>query len=266
MIKPAPRRVFHFLTAVFFFTLLGAPTAQGVVRVEPSKFVFTLQPGARITDAIKVTNTQDTEVEFTAVVYDWTLDPEGRLVTFSAGERPDTLDGLIKFNPRRFKLAPGESQYVRFTLTAPKSGSWLERRGIIFFEESRPSPETVGSAMVFQVGTTVYLSFTETVYSCRLLGVKVEPTPQGQPTTLLGLVNDGQGHIRYQVAYEITGEDGTPYAAWTSGEQLILPDSQCLLTLPIEAELAAGNYQLSLKLSFAGTTETLSSVVPFTIP
>ncbi|NLM37224.1 MAG: hypothetical protein GX202_03745 [Firmicutes bacterium] len=266
MIKPAPRRVLLFLTAAFVFMLLGAQTVQGVARVEPSKFVFTLEPGTRITDAIKVTNTQDTEVEFTAVVYDWTLDPQGRLVTFSAGERPDTLDGLIKFNPRRFKLAPGQSQYVRFTITAPKNGNWLERRGIIFFEESRPSPETVGSTMIFQVGTTVYLSFTETLYSFRLLGVKIEPTPQGRPVALLGLANDGQAHIRYQVAYEITGEDGTPSTAWTSGEQLILPDSQCLLTVPIETELPPGNYQLSVRLSFSGTTQTLSSVVPFTIP
>ena len=266
MIRPAQRQVFIFLTVLFLCNLLFAPSALGVARVEPSKFLFTLQPGARVTDAIKVTNTQETEVEFTAVIYDWSIDSEGRLITFRAGERADTLDGLIKFNPRRFKLAPGQSQYVRFTLTAPKSGDWSERRGIIFFEESRPAPDTVGSMMVFQVGTTVYLAFTETVYSFRLLGVKVEPTPQGQPTALLGLANEGQAHIRYQVAYQITGEDGTPYAENTTGEQLILPDSRTLLTLPFSVELPAGNYRLSLKLSFTGTTETISSEVPFTIP
>lgn len=266
MFRSVQRRGLIFLTAAFLWALSFAPAALGVARVEPSKFLFTLQPGARITDAIKVTNTQETEVEFTAVIYDWTLDAAGRLVTFRAGERADTLDGLIKFNPRRFKLGPGQSQYVRFTLTAPKSGDWLERRGIIFFEENQPSPDTMGSTVVFQVGTTVYLSFTETVHSFRLLGVKVEPTPQGQPTIMLGLANEGQAHIRYQVAYQINGEDGTLYADGNGGEQLILPASQGLLALPINAELPTGNYQLSLKLSFSGTTETLAPVVPFTIP
>lgn len=266
MFKPTQRQVFICLTVAICCALLCAPAAQGVARVEPSKFIFTLPPEGRITDAIKVTNTRDTEVEFTAVIYDWTLDQEGRLVTFRAGERADTLDGLIKFNPRRFKLAPGQSQYVRFTLTAPKSGDWLERRGIIFFEESRPSSDPLGSTMVFQVGTTVYLSFTETVHSFRLLGVKVEATPHGPPAILLGVANEGQAHIRYQIAYQISGEDGTPYAEGAGDEQLILPDSRGLLTLPIQADLPAGNYRLSLNLSFAGTTETLTSEVPFTIP
>lgn len=266
MSRPASRYGLLFLSVLFFCCLLFTPAVQGVARVEPSKFLFTLQPGARITDAIKVTNTQETEVEFTAVVYDWTLDHQDRLVTFPLGERADTLDGLIKFNPRRFKLAPGESQYVRFTLTAPKTGDWLERRGIIFFEESRPATDPVGSTMVFQVGTTVYLSFTETVHSIRLLGAKVEPTPHGEPTVLLALANEGQAHIRYHVAYQITGKDGTPYTENTSGEQLILPGSKRLLAFPLDAELSAGNYRLLLKLSFIGTTESLTSVVPFAIP
>ena len=75
---------------------------------------------------------------------------------------------------------------------------------------------------------------------------------------MLGLANEGQAHIRYQVAYQINGEDGTLYADGNGGEQLILPASQGLLALPINAELPAGNYQLSLKLSFSGTTETLA--------
>ena len=209
MFKPTQRQVFICLTVAICCACLR-PAAQGVARVEPSKFILHCRRAGSPTRSKSPTPRYGGGI--TAVIYDWTLDQEGRLVTFRAGERADTLDGLIKFNPRRFKLAPGQSQYVRFTLTAPKSGDWLERRGIIFFEESRPSSDPLGSTMVFQVGTTVYLSFTETVHSFRLLGVKVEATPHGPPAILLGVANEGQAHIRYQIAYQISGEDGTPYA------------------------------------------------------
>ena len=267
MFSATKPKVSSLLITAFLCFLVLSPVAQGVARVEPSKFLFTLQPGERITDAIKITNTQETEVEFTAVVYDWTLDSQDRLLTFAAGARADTLDGLIKFNPRRFKLGPGQSQYVRFTLTAPRTGDWLERRGIIFFEESRPAlANAVGSTVVIQVGTTVYLSFSETLHSFHLYGVNFERTEEGLPTVVLDLANEGQAHIRYQVTYQITGEDGSLYHEAASEEQLILPASRRVLPLPLPIELPTGDYQVSLRLSFAGTTETLVTTVPFTMP
>ncbi len=255
------------LVTIALALVLFASSVYGIARVEPSKFLFTLKPGERITEAIKVTNTQATAAEYTAVIYDWTLDDEDHLVTFPTGERADTLAGLIKFNPRRFKLEPGQSQYVRFTLTAPKDGDWLERRGIIFFEEIRP-PEAnaVGSTVVIQVGATVYLSFTETVNSFRAYGLKIETGEEGPPVLLLDLANEGQGHIRYQVTYRITGEDGRLFAEFTSEEQLILPSSRRVVNFPFATTPPAGNYRLAANISFTGTTQTLSTVVPFSIP
>ncbi|HHT48710.1 MAG TPA: hypothetical protein GXZ98_05390 [Firmicutes bacterium] len=264
--RSQPKFLCRLVTVALALTLL-ASNVHGVARVEPSKFLFTLEPGERITDAIKVTNTQATAAEYTAVIYDWTLDDEGRLVTSPAGKRADTLAGLIKFNPRRFKLEPGQSQYVRFTLTAPKDGDWLERRGIIFFEESRP-PEVnaVGSTVVIQVGATVYLSFTETVNSFRAYGLKIQTGAEGPPALLLDLANEGQAHIRYQVTYRITGENGGLLEENACGEQLILPVSRRLVSFPFTNTLPTGDYQIEVKISFSGTNQILSRVVPFSIP
>lgn len=267
MFKPVQPRFFHRLAAAAMILALSAANVHGVARVEPSKFLFTLKPGERVTEAIKVTNTQETAAEYTAVIYDWTLDEEGRLVTFPAGERADSLAGLIKFNPRRFKLEPGQTQYVRFTLTAPKEGAWLERRGIIFFEESRPPEEnTVGSTLLIQVGATVYLSFTETVNAFRAYGLKIETGEEGPPVLLLDLANEGQAHIRYRVNYRITDEKGGLWGENTSGEQLILPGSRRVVRFPLTNTPPAGNYQMMVKIGLAGINKTLSTVIPFSIP
>ena len=266
MLKPTQPKFLFCLVTVFLSLMVLAPLAAGIARVEPSKFLFSLNPGERTTGAIKVTNIQETETEYTAVVYDWTLDEQDRLVTFPAGERSDSLDGLIKFNPRRFMLAPGQSQYVRFTLTTPRNGDWTERRGIIFFEENRPTKtEDTGSTVVVQVGTTIYLSFTETIHSFRAYGLKIEAEEDTQPSLLLALANEGQAHIRYQVTYQITNEGGALYEENTSGEQLILPASRRVVSFPLINRPPAGNYQLSVIISFTGTKETLSLKVPFTI-
>ena len=45
MFRPVQRRGLIFLTVAFFWALSFAPAALGVARVEPSKFLFTLQPG-----------------------------------------------------------------------------------------------------------------------------------------------------------------------------------------------------------------------------
>lgn len=266
MVKLTQAKFLYCLVSVFLSLLILAPQTRGIARVEPSKFLFSLNPGERSTGAIKVTNIQETATEYTAVIYDWTLDEQDRLVTFPAGERSDSLDGLIKFNPRRFKLAPGESQYVRFTLTTPENGDWTERRGIIFFEENHPAKtEDAGSTVIIQVGTTVYLSFTETVHSFRTYGLKIEVEENTQPSLLLALANEGQAHIRYQVTYQITNEGGALYEENTSGEQLILPASRRVVSFPLINRPPAGNYQVLVIISFTGTKETLSLKVPFTI-
>ena len=252
--------------AILILLLLIPVTTGASTKVEPSKLIFTLKPGERITDAIKVTNTQDTEGEFTANVYDWTLDELDRLVTFPAGSRPDTLDGLIKFNPRRFTLKPGESQYVRFTLSAPKQGDWVEKKGIIFFEQelSQASPG-IGSAVITQVGATVYLSFTETVRAFHFYGAQVETPAAGPPNVLLDLANEGQGHIRYQVFYRLMRADGTLVEENLLGEQIILPEVRRQVSFPFSGELAPGDYHLFLELSFWGTTQKYNTSISFKI-
>ena len=259
------RRIILTLIMVIILFIFLTNIAYATTLVEPSRFIFTLKPGERITEAIKVTNTQDTEAEFVAVIYDWTLDDLDRLITFKAGSREDTLEELIKFNPRRFKLAPGKSQYVRFTLTAPKNGKWMERKGIIFFEQETPPAENeIGAAIVTQVGTTIYLSFTETINAFRFFGSKVESPPEGPPFAVLDLANEGQGHIRYKVSYKLIGESGALIYEDSLSEQIILPSSRRQLTFTIAEQVAPGKYNLLLEIGFLGTEKKFNTSVPFT--
>jgi len=119
-----------FLIIIFLFSLSAAAT----IRVEPSRIILNALEGERSTGMIEVVNNTEIEVELTTLLKDWSLDERDSIVIFDPGETDYTLDGLIKFNPREFTLAPGQKQIVRFTVTSPEGTTPRERRGIVFIE------------------------------------------------------------------------------------------------------------------------------------
>jgi P pilus assembly chaperone PapD len=142
-----------FLIIIFVFSLPAAAT----IRVEPSRIILNALERERSTGTVEVVNNGEEEIELTAVLYDWSLDERDSVVVFEAGETDYTLDGLIKFNPREFTLAPGQKQIVRFTVSSPEGETPRERRGIVFVEhETDLIDDATGSRVKAQIGTTIY--------------------------------------------------------------------------------------------------------------
>lgn len=235
--------------------------------VDPSRLLFVAKPGGRVTGTIKVTNPSDKIAEVSATIYDWTLNNADRMVTSEVGTRKESLKGLIKFNPQNFKIAPGESQIVRFTMTAPKEGDLFERRGIVFFEEKSvyQSQDGMGATVVTQVGSTIYLAFEGMRMAFNLKDARVEKGVDGIYQGILGIINQGAGHVRYRISYKLINEKKALIHENQFSEKVILPRFDRNISFPLPDKLPPGKYNLLMKLSFLGTNKSTSRTIPFTV-
>ncbi|HYH05027.1 MAG TPA: hypothetical protein VEC37_18195 [Bacillota bacterium] len=262
--KTIRNKLFSGLILIMIFTC-GATMLSASTLVDPSRFLFTLKPGDRTTGTIKVSNPGNKEAIVNAIVYDWTLNEADKMITSELGTRKDSLKGLIKFNPQNFKLAPGESQIVRFTLTAPANGPAIEHRGIVFFEEKMPKdPKNMGANILTQVGSTIYLGIEGMKMAFNFGKVSVVSkgkTYHGEMT----INNSGAGHIRYRIGYKIVNEKGALVNETELPEMVILPEFTRKIAFPLPEKLEPGKYNLLFTLYFVGTNNTANRTIPFTV-
>lgn len=249
-------------------TKIGAAT-----QVEPGRFILVAKPGERITDVIHIRNEGTKIAEVSAVVYDWNLDEQDKLIVYEFGTRKDTLNGLIKFNPRRFKITPGETQTVRFTITAPEetasntaAGIIRERRGIVFFvEEASLSEQGLNAKVVTEVGSTIYLASAPVRLKLRLISAKVEFSADGKPVLHMTASNEGSSHSRFKIDYKVINEKGALIQKGQTSEVVILPEFKKDGFFPLEGKYTPGKYNLLMEFKFFNSSKTLTHSIPFTV-
>ena len=259
-------RVVLIMGLLLVIGLGWAEQGWAVTHVEPARLILHVEPGARRTGTIKVTNKGEEEIEVKAILYDWALDKKEALVTSQAGSRPETLAELIKFNPRQFKVGPGKTQVVRFTIRAPEDIE-QERRGIVFFEEETGLvEEATGAKVVTQIGTAIYFVPTTAQSRFRLLAAKVETAAAEEENLGLLLVkNEGNAHIRYTINYKVINNKGAVIEDNKAAEKVILPQATRVAAFPITNQLASGEYKILLQIQFYGTDKTADYTLPFVV-
>lgn len=255
--------IFMIIGAIFIATTLSFAATV----VEPSRFIFMANRGDKVTGTIKVTNDSPKEIFLNAILYDWDLSKDDKMITFDAGTRKETLKGLIKFNPQNFRLPPGRSQIVRFTVSAPASGPLFERRGIVFFEERSTIKDGFGqgAVVIAKVGTTIYLNLKGTRMGARVTDSSVNKLSPGKYQTSLEIANQGLGHIRYFISYKIVNQKGALVFENQLTEKVILPQSNQKLSFHLPENLAPGKYNLILNINFHGTDRAYSETIPFEV-
>lgn len=255
--------VLLFLIIIFLFSLSAAAT----IRVEPSRIILNALEGERSTGMIEVVNNTEIEVELTTLLKDWSLDERDSIVIFDPGETDYTLDGLIKFNPREFTLAPGQKQIVRFTVTSPEGTTPRERRGIVFIEhETDLIDNATGSKVKSQIGTTIYFIPVGVEYNFKFTGLRVYNSPEPMPQGIsLRIKNEGEAHMRYYPAYKIVDQDNKLVMEDKFNQLLILPKNERQFSFYLKDRLEPGDYKFMLEFSFYNTDRIAEYQIPIKI-
>ena len=261
----------HFKILLFIILIITVfqvtiDNVQASVKVEPSKFILSLEPGERKTGSIIVTNKTDQEKNIKALLYDWTLDKKENLVIEEKGTLKDSLEGLIKFNPRQFTLPPGLTQIVRFTVKRPEKIDY-ELRGVVFFEDEKAfSGESMGANVVTQVGATIYARPEKIDLSnFKFLGFRLYLPEKGSPRGLIIVENNCPVHLRYTIKYTLINSKGKQLLEEKVEEKYILPEFRKGEIIPFKTELKSGKYNLFLETSFEGIENKIKTTVPINI-
>ncbi|MGI6082127.1 MAG: hypothetical protein ACOYEP_04565 [Limnochordia bacterium] len=222
------------------------------LKVEPSRFVFEGMPGEQITGSIVVRNTGQETATPQALLSDWSLDEVNRLVVLEAGSLNSSLEGWIKFNPRRFQMAPAGAQTVRFTIRIPHDAQPGERRGMIAFEQSAPyGEEAIGAITRVQVTATIYVAVLPVERSVDIVGLYIQPHEDSSNSTLvIQLKGTGNGHFRGTGRFRILPDEGEPPLFSGDLEPIIvMPDVVTRFLGNIEQELTPGRYRLAIEIT-----------------
>ena len=250
-----------------FILLLISINVYAVVRVEPARIIINAVNKNSRTGMIEVINKGEEEIELTALLNDWSLDSEDSLIYYEEGQTKYTLNGLIKFNPKKFTLPPGGKQIVRFTISDPEEELPIERRGVIFFEqETEMIDAATGSRIKNQIGSVIYYVPENLKYQFQFLGLRVYKNKESLPQGIeLHVRNTGNAHLRYFISYKIVDSENKVVMEDEFEELVILPEFKRVFSFYLLERLDPGKYTFIANFNLYNISKDAEYQIPITI-
>ncbi|MGO9020399.1 MAG: molecular chaperone [Syntrophobacteraceae bacterium] len=106
------------LFAIFLLGVIPA-RAQMSLMVSPIRVDHQVKAGTTETNVIEVINQGQEPTRISVSVLDWTLDRKGNVSFSPAGGDPGSCANWLQLNPTDFRLDPGQTRQVRYSLTVP---------------------------------------------------------------------------------------------------------------------------------------------------
>ena len=250
------------LNLLVALALLAAarPAWPGVMaQVVPSKCNLTCRPGEVVVRDVEIANQGDAPTVVHVTWSDWQMSDDGDLVLVPAGTTPNSLHGLVEFEPADFSLGAGESGHVRVKLHLPADGP-ATRWGVML-SEVRPaqlSAPQFGPRATAQLGTTFYLSrIPAEIVNAEVIGMTFKAMGD---SVAIGVRIRNAGERHYYVGGSIALKDSTgqSVAAGSLPTGVVLPGHTRSFRWICGATLSPGRYLTSATLDTGGPELTVA--------
>lgn len=252
------------------------PTFRGIYSAHPrGYFTYNSQPGAKLYDAIHVTNIGTARGTVSLYAVDATTEQTSGIGFLPSSAPRSDVGSWITLSRQQLTLNPGQSQEVPFTLTIPQQVRPGQHEGGIVAEDMAQQQSTNST----QQGTTIHIG----IQSLLILGALINlPGPQVEKLEATGVQYDTQSD--YQRLLLDLGNTGTQILH-PSGSLQVLDDQgrqvqniaikmrgflpQTSINYPVYIQhtaLALGkNYTAKLHLQYEGNN-VLDFVTGFSVP
>ena len=255
------------ILAIFILAMI-AGSGQGLgFMVTPPRSELFLASGQAQTYIITVINRDSVKsVRLKTSAVDWAMKPNGQTTYPKPGTLFQSCSNWIEVNPTEFEIQPNASQDVRYTIKVPDScfGSYWS---IIFFE-SQPdtAPQAmIGVVMKARIGSTIYVTIPGTeVKQVEVLGFSYQRKGYLKHEFKLQVRNTGNVHLRPKGTLTIKDGAGAVAGTLALNDDVILPQSQRELVLPLAQALAPGRYTAVINLD-CGTPELIQGETAFEV-
>jgi len=219
-------------------------SAEVSISVSPIRVEHLVKQGEKGTDTISVTNDGTTPTRLKVSIEDWALTRDGNPMFMKVGSNPYSCAEWIRINPVDFRINPGQTREVRYTVTVPEGIEDGGYRVAILFE-------TVPDVMPGEKAKRVYLKgrIATTVYE-----VVGKPIPQGHANSLkadlkkegidfiLALQNTGKVHFRTKGSITVKDSNGSKAFEVGMPDVPVLPGSEREIKINHDQTVPKGKY------------------------
>lgn len=257
--------------AAFLLLLLtgwAAPAfPQMDIVVSPIRVEQKVAPGGSETDVIQVRNEGKRPSRVKVYLEDWQLDRKGDIIFARAGKNPQSCAAWVQVNPSDFRIEPGTTREVRYTLTVPpgaKPGSYWTA----LIVEGMPVLEGRPAARRMAVHGRIAVVLYETVGSPEIKAAFQDLQVKAGKKKLdfqLILNNSGPGNFRVKKSWiALKNSQGQEVARVEVPDIPVLPGTTRELEFSQDLALPPGNYTAEAVLD-VGQRELLGKKQSFAV-
>ena len=254
----------------FFFLLILLPAlfcqAEVSISVSPIRVEQIGKPGDRGTDMVSVTNGGSDPTRLKVSVMDWTLTKEGTPTFQKPGGAPYSCASWIKVNPIDFRISPGQTREVRYTVTIPEGTPEGGYRAAIVFETV---PDVVPGEKIRRVfirgriATILYTVVGKPAAQGHANSLKVEIKKDGADFTLT-LQNTGKVHYRTKGIITANDSNGQKVFDVQIPDDPVLPQSERHVKIHYDKPIPKGKYT-AMAVVDIGVPELIGAEATFTV-
>lgn len=254
----------------FFLLLIFSPTrpcrADVSISVSPIRVEHFGKSGEKGTEMISVINGGSAPTRLKVSVEDWILTKEGTTsIEIPAGALYSCAP-WIRVNPIDFRISPGQTREVRYTITIPEGTPEGGYRAAIVFEtvpEVVPG-EKMGRVFVRgRIATILYAVVGKPVPQGHANSLKVEFKKDGVDFTL-ALQNTGKVHYRTKGSITASDSNGQKVFEVEIPDVPVLPQSEREINIRYDKPIPKGKYT-ALAAVDIGVPELIGAEATFTV-
>jgi P pilus assembly chaperone PapD len=214
------------------------------VTVSPIRVEHLVNQGEDGTDTISVTNDGTASTRLQVSIEDWTMTKDGNPVFTKEGNNPYSCSAWIQINPTDFRIEPGQTTEVRYTVTVPEGIEDCGYRAAIIFEtvpEVTVGEKSKGVSLRGRIATILYEMVGKPELKCHANSLKANIKKDGADF-ILALQNTGRAHIRTKGSITIKDSNGENVFNLEVPDVPVLPESERNITVNYDKVIPKGKY------------------------
>lgn len=224
------------------FVLAAAIPARGQIYfgISPIRAEHEIKPGGSLTDVFMIRNNAAGPIRIKVYCENWTIREDGTAAFIGSTPTTYSSKDWIIVNPQDFRMNPGETKSVRYTVTVPPDTPPAGYHSSISFETV---PDTVGeqagNRMLFtgKIAAAVYVIAGDAAVEGDLVDLSLG-SKNNAPALVLTLNNTGHVHFRTKGTIQVFAASGDKIFDLDIPDDVILPESRrdipCALPRPLE--------------------------------
>jgi P pilus assembly chaperone PapD len=256
-----------FLSLTFpIFVPVSLVAADVSLSVSPIRVEHRVIQGERGTDMISVANEGSAPTRLKVSIEDWILSKEGSPVFMKAGGNPYSCVEWIRINPVDFRVSPGQTREVRYTITVPQGIPDGGYRAALIFgtaPDAVPGEKNRSVQVTGRIVTIVYVVVGKPSPAGHADGLKTTLRKDGVDF-LLSLRNTGKVHFRTKGSLTVKDSNGQKVLDVGIPDVPVLPESEREIKISSGKSLPKGSYSV-LAVIDIGNKDLIGAEATFTV-